>query len=53
MDRKKDTIGWKKGKMPQHGDGIVVVKIEDFWAFHPLLPKYQSHIVIIQGKICL
>jgi len=46
MDRKKDTIGWKKGKMPQHGDGIVV-KVEDFWAYHPLLPKYQSHIVII------
>jgi hypothetical protein len=52
MDRKKDTIGWKKVKMPQHGDGIVV-KVEDFWAYHPLLSKYQSHIVIIQSKICL
>ena len=52
MDRKKDTIGCKKGKMPQHRDGIVV-KVEDFWAYHLLFPKYQSHKVIIQSKICL
>jgi hypothetical protein len=32
MDRKKDTIDWKKGKMPQHGDEIVV-KVEDFGLF--------------------
>lgn len=52
MDRKKDTIDCKKGKISQHGDGIVV-KVEDFWAYHPLFPIYQSHKVIIQSKICL